>query len=116
MIVLSELITAFEAELRSRYAGQFLPGHKHALAAMKVCRTPSAPVMLAQCLACGARAQLPHSCGHRRCPHCQHHESQRWLERQWRKRLPVDYFMVTFTLPAQLRTLAWRRQRLIYDL
>lgn len=116
MIALSELITMFEAELRSRYAGQLLPGHKHALAAMKACRTPAAPRMLTQCLACEAKAHLPHSCGHRSCPHCQHHESQRWLERQRRKLLPVDYFMVTFTLPAQLRALAWRQQRLIYDL
>jgi DNA-directed RNA polymerase subunit RPC12/RpoP len=116
MIALSELITTFEAELRSRYADRLLPGHKHALAAMKVCRTAASPMMLTQCLACEAKAQLPHSCGHRSCPHCQHHESQRWLVRQRRKLLPVDYFMVTFTLPAQLRSLAWRQQRLIYDL
>lgn len=32
------------------------------------------------------------------------------------KLLPVSYFMVTFTLPAQIRSLMWRHQRLGYGL
>jgi hypothetical protein len=28
--------------------------------------------------------------------------------------LPVDYFLVTFTLPAELRSLAWKHQRQVY--
>ena len=59
---------------------------------------------------------MPHACGHRNCPHCQAHESQQWIERQLGKRLPADYFLLTFTLPAQLRSLAWAHQRVIYDL
>jgi hypothetical protein len=38
-----------------------------------------------------------------------------WLERQRDKRLPVDYFLVTFTLPAQLRYLAFTHQRLVFS-
>ena len=38
--------------------------------------------MLAQCAGCGEQRLVPHSCGHRSCPHCQHFESQRWIERQ----------------------------------
>ncbi|PCI66125.1 MAG: hypothetical protein COB26_11605 [Piscirickettsiaceae bacterium] len=56
------------------------------------------------------------SCGHRSCPHCQNHESQQWIERQCQKQLPVNYFMITFTLPAELRPLAWSHQRVIYQL
>jgi hypothetical protein len=59
---------------------------------------------------------MPHSCGHRNCPHCQHHESQQWLERQLKKQLPAEYFLVTFTLPAELRPLAWAHQRVLYSL
>ena len=36
--------------------------------------------------------------------------------RQQKKQLPVDYFMVTFTLLAQLRALTWRHQTIIYQL
>lgn len=116
MMKLSELIPLFEADLRERYTLRLLPSHYHALNAMKQCRTPDGPFILTQCPGCDKQARLPHSCGHRSCPHCQHFESQRWLERQQQKLLPVDYFMVTFTLPAELRGIAWQHQRLIYDL
>ena len=72
--------------------------------------------MLAQCTACDSQILVPHSCGHRHCPHCQHHESQQWLERQLKKQVPAEYFLLTFTLPAELRPLAWRHQRLLYAL
>ena len=58
---------------------------------------------------------VPHSCGHRACPRCRHHETQQWLQRQQRRQLPVTYFLVTFTLPGALRELAWAHQRLVYD-
>jgi hypothetical protein len=92
------------------------PEHDKALAAMKVCRTSAAPLMRAHCEACDRSELVPHSCGHRCCPHCQHHESQRWLERQLARRVPATYFLVTFTLPKSLRALAWANQRTLYDL
>jgi len=59
---------------------------------------------------------MRHSCGHRSCPHCQHHDSQVWLQRQLQLLVPSTYFMVTFTLPSELRKLAWNHQRVIYAL
>lgn len=58
---------------------------------------------------------MPHSCGHRACPHCQHHESEQWLQRQLKRQVPGEYFLITFTLPAELRALAWEHQRTVYD-
>jgi len=83
---------------------------------MKACRNEHSPLMQLRCIDCEQQRFMPHSCGHRNCPHCQHYESQQWLERQCQKVLPASYFMVTFTLPAQLRPLAWRQQRLIYGM
>ena len=83
---------------------------------MKRCRTRFAPRMLAQCAACGDQRSVPHSCGHRSCPHCQHHDSQVWLQRQLQSLVPATYFLVTFTLPAELRGLAWTHQRVVYAL
>jgi len=54
--------------------------------------------------------------GHRACPHCQHHDSQVWLQRQLQSLVPATYFLVTFTLPAELRGLAWSHQRVVYAL
>ena len=114
MILLSSIIKTFESEFLDQYQGEILPGHRKALAAMKHCRTSLSPRMLAQCVECDQHLFVPHSCGHRHCPHCQHHESQQWLERQLKQHVPAAYFLLTFTLPAELRPLAWRHQRKLY--
>jgi hypothetical protein len=116
MILLSSLIDRFEADLLETYQDVLLPSHRHALAAMKHCRTAHSLVMQAQCKACDRLSFIPHSCGHRHCPHCQQHESQQWLERQLQKQVPAEYFLLTFTLPKELRALAWQQQRTLYGL
>jgi len=104
--------TAFLAQYRERLR----PEHRRALTAMKLCRTQASAKMQVSCSQCAHQTLVPHSCGHRHCPHCQHHESQQWIERQLAKQVPAQYFLLTFTLPAQLRALAWAHQPLIYDL
>jgi hypothetical protein len=37
------------------------------------------------------------------------------LQRQLKRQVPAEYFLVTFTLPAELRALAFDHQRLVYD-
>ena len=113
-MLLSSIIQTFEAEFLATYQNALLPSQRKALAAMKQCRTTQSPVLLAQCDGCEKQVFIPHSCGHRNCPHCQHHESQQWLERQLKKQVPAEYFMLTFTLPAELRPLARQHQRLLY--
>jgi hypothetical protein len=58
---------------------------------------------------------VPHSCGHRACPHGQHHESQQWLERQLAKQVPATYFLLTFTVAEALRARVWANQQALYD-
>ena len=116
MILLSSIIQLFEAELLAQYQDRLLPSHLKALAAMKDCRTSASPMMLAQCTDCDHQILVPHSCGHRSCPHCQHHESQQWLERQLEKLVPGQYFLVTFTLPGAFRTLAFANQSTLFSL
>ena len=116
MIAMAAVIERFEADFVRQYQNAILPSHLQALHAMKLCRSSLGPRMLAQCSGCDEQRFVPHSCGHRNCPHCQHFESQRWIERQTRALVPGSYFLITFTLPAQLRTLAWQHQRTVYAL
>ena len=116
MIRLSSIIETFEAEFLAQYQRVILPGQRRALAAMQRCRTAHSPRLQAQCVDCDEQLFVPHSCGHRLCPHCQQHESQQWLERQLKRQVPGDYFLLTFTLPDALRALAWRHQRTLYAL
>jgi len=116
MISLASIIEQFEQAFMLQYQPSLLPSHIKALDAMKACRNEHSPLMQLRCTECEQQRFMPHSCGHRHCPHCQHYESQQWLERQCQKALPARYFMLTFTIPAQLRPLAWRQQRLIYSM
>ena len=114
MIPLAEIIRQHEGDYRACYGQQLTPERGQALQAMQHCRSTMASHLLAACPDCAERRLIPHSCGHRLCPHCQHHESERWLERQRRLQVPAEYFLLTFTLPAELRPLAFRQARAVY--
>jgi len=116
MILLSSIIKTFEKSFITQYGHKLLASHRKALTVMRDCRTEQSPKMLVECADCDQRVFVPHSCGHRNCPHCQAHESQQWLERQLKKQVPADYFLITFTIPAEFRHLAWQHQRTIYSL
>lgn len=116
MVLLSKIIKRFEPELYDKFGDTMLPSHKRALAAWKKCRTYENHLMKTQCEACGEIIYVPHSCGHRNCPHCQNHETEQWLKRQQNKLLPVEYHLLTFNLPAAFNEIAWQHQRKIYSL
>lgn len=116
MIRLAAVIETFEADFLAHYQHKLSADHLRALSAMKQCRTQASLKMQAKCTECDHQKLVPHSCGHRHCPHCQHHESQQWLERQMRKQVPAEYFLLTFTLPAEFRALTWAHQSIVYDL
>ena len=114
MTTLASVIKQCAPDYLAKYGASALPSHCKALTAMGLCRSTLGPAMLAQCSGCDEQRLVPHSCGHRNCPHCQHFESQRWIERQTKALVPGNYFLITFTIPAELRALAWQHQRLMY--
>ncbi len=116
MIRLATVIDTFKASFLERYGSKLGADHLRAMSAMTRCRTQASLKMQVKCEGCDHQVLVPHSCGHRHCPHCQHHESQRWLERQIARQVPAEYFLLTFTLPAELRALAFAHQHLVYDL
>ncbi len=76
MIVLSSIVKAFGTQFLKQYRDSILPSHRKAPAATKWCRVSGAPLMQIQCTECDSQHFVPHSCGHRFCPHCRYHESQ----------------------------------------
>ena len=92
------------------------PSHRQAMRAIEHCRTPALGGHVYTCPNCGETRYQYHSCRNRHCPKCQNKNAQQWLEQQQAMRLPVPYFMLTFTLPDGLRRLARRHQRFLYDL
>ena len=115
MIALTDILQQHRSCFVARYHSQLLPGHHRALQALTDCRSGVYGETLWQCDQCNDTVRVPLCCSHRSCPRCQHHETTVWLRRQTDKLLPVNYFLLTFTLPAQLRSVAWRYQRLVFD-
>ncbi len=113
---LAALVHQYLDAFKAKYAPRLRAIHFDALEAILRCRTRGAGELHVHCMECGHSQWQPLSCGHRSCPRCQNHEASQWLDRQYAKLLPVNYFMVTFTLPYQLRTLAWDNPTCLYNL
>ena len=97
--------------------GERLPtSHRAAMAAIEQCRTDALGGHVYRCPECGTTHYCYHSCRNRHCPTCQQGHAERWLAQQQAFLLPVPYFLVTFTLPAQMRSLARQHQARIYAL
>lgn len=113
---LASIVHQYYDAFMMKYGDAALPGHKKALQAILQCRTPESGMIHVRCPDCDHTEWRPVSCGNRNCPKCQNHTASQWIDRQQAKLLPVPYFMVTFTLPYELRSLAWCHQKVVYDL
>jgi hypothetical protein len=110
------------ADVLRRYGGAYLERfgatmpaeHKKVLRAIAACRTGALGSVLYACESCGRTHAVGRSCGNRHCPTCQQDKTHAWLEKQLDRLLPCPYFLVTFTLPAELRALARGHQRVVY--
>lgn len=115
-IELADIFRQYGSAYRRKYAPGLLPSHHRAMWAIEHCRTQALGGQLFACTACGETRYSYHSCRNRHCPKCQHQQTQEWLEVQQGLLLPVPYFLLTFTLPSELRQIASSNQKLIYNL
>jgi hypothetical protein len=79
------------------------PQQRRALWAITHCRTPALGGQLFDCQGCGRQHFAFHSCNHKACPLCGSAANAKWVRREQRKLVNAPYFLVTFTLPAELR-------------
>jgi len=114
VVELADIVRAAGPAYVATHAGALLPSQRRALTDIGQCRTAALGGSLYRCDDCGALAYRYHSCRNRHCPKCQADRAQQWLERVQERLLPCDHYLLTFTLPAQLRALAHRHQRLVY--
>ena len=114
MLELADIVRAAGPAYLATHAGALLPSQRRALTDIGQCRTAALGGSLYRCDDCGALDYRYHSCRNRHCPKCQADRAQQWLERVRARLLPCDYYLLTFTLPAQLRAVARRYQRPVY--
>ena len=116
MVELADIFREYGPAYRSKYGPRMLPSHLAAMRAIEQCRTEELGGHLYYCATCDERWYSYHSCRNRHCPKCQHDAAQTWLEKQHVLLLPAPYFLVTFTLPQSLRSLARTEQKTVYNL
>jgi hypothetical protein len=92
------------------------PAQRRALAAIRRCRTPELGGHVYRCTDCTKTDFAYHSCNHRACPRCGGTDTAEWTQRQTERLLPVPYFLVTFTVPAELRLAFTAQPVLLHDL
>ena len=113
MLRLADVLCRHGPDYLQRHGEAVLPSHVRAVRAITQCRTAALGGHLAQCTQCKGRHLLYHSCKHRACPRCGHDAARRWLQHQQTLLLPVEYFHVVFTLPAELRRTVRSHQRVL---
>lgn len=114
MVELADIFRHAGPAYRQAFAGRIPPSHLRAMEDIVRCRTPALGGSLYACDDCGALDYAYHSCRNRHCPKCQEDRAQSWLERLRSRLLPCHHYLLTFTLPAPLRTLARSHQRVVY--
>lgn len=93
------------------------PQQYRAIWAITHCRTPALGGRAFACKECDHVHFAYHSCNHKACPQCGALSAHRWVQRELAKRVNAPYFLVTFTLPAQLRScFLGPRSKQAYDL
>lgn len=104
MVELGAIVRAEgEAYLRARAT---TPDQRKALRAIARCRTADLGFVPTACDDCGVEFPLFRSCRNRSCPLCQGEARSKWLEAREDEILPVPYFHVVFTVPAELNEIA----------
>lgn len=116
MSKLATILREHHTEFISAYGQRIQTVHHRAIEHILTCHTPACGEIASQCEDCLHGTVQHPSCGNRFCPACGHLANADWLARQQQKLLPVDYYIVTFTVPRQLRPFVWHHQTWAYNM
>jgi hypothetical protein len=115
MTSIHEIFTTFGPEYLQRYATTMPSTHRKVIDAIMACRTEACGIAFYQCDGCAEPQQFFVSCGNRHCPTCQYTKAQQWLQTRIQRQLPGHHFLLTFTVPKQLRSFMRQHQRVGYS-
>jgi len=99
---------------RQAHAGHLGRVERRVMGAITACRTAALGGHVEQCEDCGATRIAYNSCRNRHCPKCQGPARAQWLGARQAELLPVPYFHVVFTMPAQAAEIAFQNKAVVY--
>ncbi|MBO0759404.1 MAG: IS91 family transposase [Bradyrhizobiaceae bacterium] len=103
---------------RQANAGHVSLGQLKVMSAIENCRTAALGGHVLRCEdeKCGHTQIAYNSCRNRHCPKCQGAVAREWLAEREAELLPVPYFHVVFSLPAQIADIAYQNKAVIYNI
>lgn len=101
---------------RTAHAGHLSLQQLKVMSAIEQCRTAALGGHVEACEDCGHWRIAYNSCRNRHCPKCQGAAARTWLEAREADLLPVGYFHVVFTQPAEVADIAFHNKAAVYDL
>src|SRR6059058_6411582 len=101
---------------RKANAGHVSLGQLKVMSAIESCRTAALGGHVARCEKCEHTQISYNSCRNRHCPKCQGAAAKDWLAARETDLLPVGYFHLVFTLPAEIAPIAYQNKAVVYDL
>ncbi|HSS84949.1 MAG TPA: IS91 family transposase [Reyranella sp.] len=113
---LADIFHRHGAAWRKANAGHVSLGQFKAMSAIESCRSAALGGHVERCEDCGHSRIAYNSCRNRHCPKCQGAAAKDWLAARQADLLPVGYFHLAFTLPAQIAPIAYQNKAVVYDL
>ena len=104
------------ADWRRANAGHVSLGQLQVMSAIEDCRSAALGGHVERCEDCGHSRIAYNSCRNRHCPKCQGAAAADWLAAREADLLPVGYFHVVFTLPAEIAPIAYQNKAVVYGL
>jgi hypothetical protein len=103
---------------RQANAGHVSLGQLKVMSAIENCRTAALGGYVSRCEndKCAYTQIAYNSCRNRHCPKCQGTAAKEWLAAREAELLPLPYFHVVFSLPAQIADIAYQNKAAIYDI
>ena len=112
----ADIFRAAGPSYRAAHAGHLSLHQLKIMSAVEQCRTAAMGGHVEACTDCGHWRIAYNSCRNRHCPKCQGAAARTWLQAREADLLPVGYFHVVFTLPAEIAAIAFTNKALVYDL
>jgi hypothetical protein len=116
VLEVADVFRAAGPAYRAARAGHLSLHQRKVMAAIETCRTAALGGHVEACDGCGHTRIAYNSCRDRHCPKCQGAAARAWLVAREADLLPVGYFHVVFTLPAEVAQIAFQNKAAVYDL
>ena len=112
----ADVFRAHGPSYRLTQAGHLSLGQLKVMSAIESCRTAELGGHVERCEDCAHVQVAYNSCRNRHCPRCQGAAAKRWLEARKAELLPVAYYHVVFTVPAEVADIAYQNKAVVYDI